>query len=73
MAASKGIQTTEFALTVIVNLASIVGSLSGVIPPSWAILIMAVINSVYGILRAIVKINDPDYVPPPIPTATTTK
>lgn len=67
MAASQGIKTTEFALTIIVNIAGIVGSLSGVISASWALLVLAVINSVYGILRTVVKINDPSYVVPDLP------
>lgn len=64
MAASKGIQTTEFALTCVVNVVGLVGSLSGVIPPAISLLILAVANAVYGILRTIVKINDPSYVAP---------
>jgi hypothetical protein len=28
---------------------------------------MAGINAVYGVLRAIIKINDPSYVPPALP------
>lgn len=71
MAVSKGIQTTEFALTVVVNVAGIIGSFSGLIPPAWAILVVAVTNSIYGILRAVIKINDPSYVPPSLPVATT--
>ena len=72
MAASKGIQTTEFALTCVVNVAGLVGSLTGIIPPAWALLIIASINAVYGILRTIVKINDPSYVAPELPSAVTT-
>ena len=67
MAASKGIQTTEFALTCVVNVASLVGSLIGVIPPTVGLYIIAGINAVYGILRTVVKINDPNYVPPDLP------
>ena len=67
MSVSKGIQTTEFALTVVVNIAGIVGSLSGVIPASLALLIMAGINAVYGVMRAIVKVNDPSYQAPELP------
>ena len=68
-AVKPGIQTTEFILTIIVNGASILGTLSGVIPASYALLIMAGINAVYGVLRAIIKINDPSYVPPALPGA----
>ena len=69
---SKGIQTTEFILTCVVNVASLVGSLSGVIPPTIALYVIAGINAVYGILRTIIKINDPSYVPPVLPTAVVT-
>lgn len=67
MAASKGIQTTEFALAILVNLASVAAMLSNVIPPKWGLVIMAAISSIYGILRTIIKINDPNYVPPVLP------
>lgn len=72
MAVSKGIQTTEFALTLVVNIAAIVGSVSGIIPPAWSLIILAGINAIYGILRTIVKINDPSYVAPVLPVVTTT-
>lgn len=65
--ARTGIQTTEFALTLVVNIASIVGSMSGLIPPAWGLLIIAVINAIYGVLRAVIKVNDPAYVPPELP------
>ena len=69
MAASKGIQTTEFILTCVVNVASLVGSFTGLIPPTIAIYVIAGINAVYGILRTIVKVNDPTYVVPDLPVA----
>lgn len=68
---SKGIQTTEFLLTCVVNVASLVGSLTGLIPPTIAVYVMAGITAVYGILRTIVKVNDPSYVPPPLPPSAT--
>lgn len=67
---SKGIQTTEFILTCVVNVAALVGSLSGVIPPTIAIYVIAGINAVYGILRTIVKVNDPSYQIPDLPPVT---
>jgi hypothetical protein len=69
MAASKGIQTTEFALTCLVNVAGLIGSISGFIPPAISLIILAVVNAVYGILRTIVKVNDPAYVVPDLPVA----
>lgn len=71
MAASKGIQTTEFALTCVVNVASLVGTLSGIIPPTVAIYVIAGINAIYGILRTIIKVNDPTYIAPALPTSAT--
>lgn len=64
---SPGIKTTEFILTIVVNLASVMATLTGLVPPTWGLLIMAGINAVYGILRTIVKINDPVFVPPVLP------
>lgn len=68
MAASKGIETTEFVLTCVVNVASLVGSLSGIIPATTAIYVIAAINAVYGILRTIVKVNDPSAKIPELPS-----
>jgi len=65
---SKGIQTTEFILTCVVNVAALVGSLTNVIPATIAIYVIAGINAVYGILRTIVKVNDPGYNVPDLPT-----
>lgn len=73
MAVSKGIKTTEFILVCVVNVFGLVGSMTGVIPPSWGLLIIAVLNAAYGILRTIVKINDPEYVPPELPIIVTPK
>ena len=73
MAISKGIQTTEFALTLIVNIASIIASVSGLIPPSICLIVLAVVNAIYGILRTIVKIYDPAYVAPELPNTSVTK
>lgn len=71
MAVSPGIKTTEFALVIIVNLASVAAMLANVIPPKWGLIIMAAISAVYSVLRAIIKINDPAYTPPPLPATTT--
>jgi len=73
MSVSKGITTTEFALTCVVNVASLVGSLTGIIPPTIAIYVIAGINAIYGILRTIVKVNDPSYTVPDLPTSVTPK
>ena len=52
---NAGFKTTEFWLTILSNIVSIVGSLAGVIPPDVAAIIIAVANGLYGILRSIVK------------------
>lgn len=68
---SKGIQTTEFILTCVVNVASLFGSLSGLIPPTIAIYVIAGINALYAILRTVVKVNDPGYTVPVLPASVT--
>ena len=50
-----GYATTEFWLTVITNLITVVGALEGVINPETMAIILAVLNGVYGILRSLVK------------------
>lgn len=70
---SKGITTTEFILTCVVNVASLLGAFSGLIPATIAVYVIAGINAVYGILRTIVKVNDPAYQVPDLPVAATPK
>jgi len=50
-----GIKTTEFWLTVVANLLIVVGALEQIIPADVAAVIVAVLNGVYGVLRALVK------------------
>ena len=50
-----GYATTEFWLTVITNLITVIGALKGVINPETMAIILAVLNGVYGILRSLVK------------------
>ena len=50
-----GWKTTEFWLTVLSNLAVVVGALEGVIPAEKMAIIIAVINGVYGVVRATTK------------------
>ena len=68
---SKGIQTTEFALTIVVNIAALVGGLTGLIPATISVYVIAGINAVYSILRTIIKVNDPSYQAPSLPSSTT--
>lgn len=50
-----GYKTTEFWLTVLTNLIALVGALKGVIPDQTATIVVAAINGVYGVVRAITK------------------
>lgn len=50
-----GYKTTEFWLTVLTNLLTITQALQGVIPVEKAAIIVAAINGVYGVVRAIAK------------------
>lgn len=67
MAVSKGVQTTEFALTAVINVSGLIGVLSGHVSPTTFIIIVGAINAVYSILRTLVKIFDPSYSIPPLP------
>lgn len=55
-----GWKTSEFWLTVITNLVTVIGTLHGVISPNVAAIALASLNGVYGIIRAITKSNAPD-------------
>lgn len=66
----SGIKTTEFALTVFVNLVTVGMTFANMIPAGLEAIILAVVNSIYGILRAIVKNGDPAYQPPALPAGT---
>ena len=58
-----GYKTTEFWLTILTNLITIVTAIQGVIPPQTAAIILAVLNGIYTTMRSIVKINAPDTTP----------
>lgn len=66
---SKGIQTTEFALTAVINAAGLVGVLSGHVSPTIYLLVVGGINVLYGIMRTFIKIFDPSYNIPALPDA----
>jgi hypothetical protein len=53
-----GWKTTEFWMTLITNLVAVLGALNGVIPADTMAIILAVVNGVYGVLRALVKQPD---------------
>lgn len=50
-----GWQTTEFWLTVITSLTSIVGALKGVVSTETATTAVVVLNSIYGVMRGLQK------------------
>ncbi len=52
---SEGLKTTEFWMTILTNIVTIVGSLTGVIPAQVAAIIIAAANGIYGVLRVITK------------------
>lgn len=58
----SGWKTTEFWLAVLSNVATVVPALGGMIPPEKAAMILAIVNGLYGIVRALTKatnINPP--------------
>lgn len=63
-----GIKTTEFALTIFVNLVTIGMTFLGMLPAGLEAIILAVVNSVYSIMRAIIKNGDPAYAAPALPS-----
>lgn len=66
-----GIKTTEFALTIFINLVTIGMTFLHMLPASLAALILAIVNSIYTIMRAIIKNGDPAYNVPSLPTGAT--
>ena len=60
----SGWKTTEFWLAVLSNIATVIPALGGLIPPEKAATILAVVNGLYGIVRAITKASA---VPPATP------
>lgn len=66
-----GIKTTEFALTIFVNVVTIGMTFVHMLPASLAALLLVIINSVYNIGRVIVKNGDPAYVAPVLPVSVT--
>lgn len=68
-AVKPGIQTTEFALTIFVNVVTVGMTFAGMIPAPILAIILAVVNSIYTIMRAIVKNGDTAYTAPALPAA----
>lgn len=53
--AKPGYLTTEFWMTILTNIVTLVGALKGVIPDQAAAIILASANGIYGVVRAITK------------------
>lgn len=56
----KGIYTTEFWLTVITTVITLVNSFAGYIPANVAVIVSAILTAVYEISRTIVKTKTPN-------------
>lgn len=52
---TPGYKTTEFYLTLLTNIVTIVGTLKGVIPEHIGATIIAAANGLYGVLRTFAK------------------
>jgi len=50
-----GWKTTEFWMTVIGNLVTVVGTLNGTIPPEKCAIIVSILNTIYTVLRTFAK------------------
>lgn len=68
-AVKPGIQTTEFILTIFVNVITVGMTFAGMIPAPLLAIILAVVNGIYNIGRVIVKNGDPAYTVPALPAA----
>lgn len=64
-----GIQTTEFALTIFVNVVTVGMTFANMLPAGLESIILAVVNSIYIIMRSIVKNGDPAYNVPALPAS----
>lgn len=50
-----GWKTTEFYMTLLTNIITVVGTLKNIIPADTAAVIIAVANGIYGVLRTVAK------------------
>lgn len=51
----SGIKTTEFWLTLGMNVAAVLATVSEVLPPKWAMMFATVSNGIYAISRGVSK------------------
>lgn len=51
----NGLKTTEFWMTIITNIVTIVPLFQGILKPETAAIILAAANGVYGVLRTLTK------------------
>jgi hypothetical protein len=62
MKQKPGWKTTEFWLTILSNLVTVIGTLKNVIPPEKAAMYIGIINAIYGIIRTYGKTNQGDQI-----------
>ena len=55
METKPGVRTTEFWLAVATNVVAVVSMVAQVLPPKYGVPIMAGINGLYAIMRALTK------------------
>lgn len=58
METKPGVRTTEFWLAVTTNVVAIVSMVAQVLPPKYGVPVMAAINGLYAIMRALTKQPD---------------
>lgn len=60
---SKGLQTTEFWVTVATEVGVVAAALQGSLPPKWAAIAAAVSSAAYGIARGLAKMSQTNTAP----------
>ena len=58
MDVKPGVQTTEFWLALVTNVVTVVTMVAHVLPPKYGVPVMAGLNGVYAIMRALTKQPD---------------
>lgn len=53
----SGVSTSEFWLTILTNVVVVLQTLDGQIEGKWVAVVLAAVNGVYGVMRALVKSN----------------
>lgn len=55
MEQKRGYQTSEFWLSLLGTVAGLAGTVGGLIPPPWGLIVAAVLPAVYTVARTIAK------------------